>query len=224
MAKTFFRILLLLIISCSPIRVYINKDYKSFDGTDKKLALIFTNPLKISYKGSVQEEFGDGNQDMLINSYILSQLRIDIKDSTCFRHVKVDSVLNRDILKIQYLRYKNKNEEFSMLLPSSGSILKLSEDYDFTLFLEDFSVSSSVNLDVPNFVFNPIFWTPRKPLVFTSKFAIWDNKGEKIVAHGFAYASKSKTFVVDREIWDLTSAVFIHSIFKKTSFYHWRYH
>lgn len=224
MAKTFISILLVLILFCSPIRVYLDKDYKSFDGTNKKFAIVFTNPIKINYKGSVKEEFGDGNQDTLINGYILSQLRIDIKDSTCLRYVKVDSVLNRDVLSKQYLRYKNKNDEFSMLLPSSGSMLKLSEDYDFTFFLEDFSVSSSLNLDIPNFVLSPIFWTPRKPLIFTSKFVIWDNKGKKIVAHGFAYASKSKTFVVDREIWDLTSAGFIHSVFKRTSFYHWRYH
>ena len=182
------------------------------------MAVIFSDSIRINYKGSVEDEFGKGNSIELITNYLFSHLPVKIKDSSILSKVTLDLCEDKSLLKQRKLKYKGS--KLSVHVPDTGITLPLLKgETDYVLILDSMSITSDVNIMPIMVGLIPVAGIPFKPLIYKAKFVIWDNKKGGIVAYGKNRVSLSKGVVVTKDIWNKVTQLFASKILRDTPFY-----
>jgi hypothetical protein len=188
--------LIAVFLECAP-RIVISPEYADFKSSGKSLGIKIVGKPTIVYAGSVENEFGKGNQDSLILKYVASGLSLNMKNMSRFTVLKSELSFKDSCLKIRQI----PRSLFRIMLPSSSSCPPDSES-DVTLFIDSLSISSVPTANIVSVGLIPVMVVPYKPLYLNYKYCYWDNVKQKAIAWGKAEACKADGVAVDIKIWD----------------------
>lgn len=161
-----------LMFSCTGVLVNLPKN----ELKTKSLGIATFLNCKIRYSGDVRNEFGDGDQDILIRNYLQTSIVKGMERQSCFNTVKecdyhglvqpgLDSLRNIR----RYIRY----------LATSARSKSFSCDSDILLLIDNVKVYSSIIVTL-DFTQNVI----TNSLRFTCAYAYWSAANGSVLARG----------------------------------------
>jgi hypothetical protein len=209
--------------SCSPGRLVINPDYKSGTIIGETLAVVIKDPRPlITYHGSVEEEFGLGNQDSLIFSFFQSQMIKDIRKQTNFKYVRFDKCSSACRYDNQII--KSRPALVEVQVPATGAGFHCDcGDADFVLLIDELAIGTTSEVDItvglsPHGIMGAGYYSEKK-LSYTSKVVLWDNTAKKNVLFGSVEASAKMMYipVITMTQWLDVSDLYVHRIFSRTA-------
>ena len=200
MKKLLALIALLLFAGCNPN--WVIKKPTTLDEISKKKIVIapVVDPIDIRYDGDVEDEFGKGDKDQLILSYIRKQLAVDLQGKSVFgtvltaKYQKEPVFLDADLAvdKSDPLRYRT---------PAANSSVEFEGcDADIILFINHLDVNTETSL-------HTIQGIPAgmdKSLKISFNFLYWDNRSHEIISFGKTDGSSTSSFapVIKIENWN----------------------
>lgn len=228
-------LLLLVNISCVNTKVIVTRTYLPDAIKDNKLGIEFSKEdISINYEGSVEEEFGKGDQNELIKKYVTTKLPVEIKKQTLFSNsllISSNKNCSYELREIKLSSTKIKDVK----IPQKGCNITVANDtVDFILTLNiesigsqfEANVSSSPGHFVPGAGGSPGHWmgggpsfNPKKDLTCTGTFFIWDVAEQDVAAYGYVTGIDENKYAVSMEDWENMINDFVKKILEKTSFF-----
>jgi hypothetical protein len=193
--------------------IAINPNYKDIDFKNEASTLNIDRNMDISYVGSVEDEFGQGDVDSLIQYYLNNRLAKCIADSSCFTSVIPERSFNWQSGFPARVKLDDDTVTFK-IFPLQDS---LPNTLKYRIFLKDVKVVSKPDIQFIGYGFITIP-IPRKPLVIEAKFLLWNQQKNEAVAWGKVKSVVNEGPAVTISTWERVTAEFAGRMFRDTKF------
>jgi hypothetical protein len=205
-------IFILLCSDCATI-VQINKDWKKDKCETRSLAIVgLGDKIKVDFEGTVEQEFGEGKKEILIQNVFSKITQQQIMRNTCFHDAGIDSFFNKP--KFFTKSVSNASEIYKINIPIPESECKLANlSPDYILIFENLKIISRLPYSDSAGLNSPF----RKTLRYKGSFVLWDNKQKQPVVYG-DISENENSFGTVYSTWVELANMMIKDMFSKTPF------
>jgi hypothetical protein len=183
------------------------------------LTVAMPNHFNIYYEGNVEDEFGKGKTNDLIEKYILSNLSSVLKIHSFFDSIEIVTYSDKERFSQISKMHSNYDTIKINHYKNDTTTLITEKEPNYILVLQNVSIYSKVFYKVFMVGFVPVGGMPYKPLEFSSKFFIWDNKNKcKIKWGSVTVSSQGNGPVVTIDLWKSALSSYVSELLYQTPF------
>lgn len=172
--KNVLCVIIVLVLSCTP--TYLIYPLSKDELAQKTLMVAPFSNCSINYAGSVETEFGKGDQDSLIRQYLQTQIAKEMKKKSCFKEAMYSPDINTDAFVHDSQVVSGKKVRF--MRPHDGFNAD-SMAGDVVLAVYNVSLRSMTTVNMVYFV--PII---NRDLNFKCSYVYWDIRKKTVLACG----------------------------------------